>query len=142
MEWKKFFERSLLLERAAGNLRARRAALIGAMAADTGKIIQESDVEVSEAIDFVEYYRRNAEDMHYLQDIEWKPKGTVLIAPPWNFPCSIPVGGIAAALAGGNTVLFKPAVEAILVGWELVQCFWDAGIPKETLQFIRCEGSP
>lgn len=131
-----------LLARAAQTLRQHRADLIGVMVADTGKTIPEADVEVSEAIDFAEYYRFNLQEIMSIRDIAWNPKGTVLVAPPWNFPCSIPAGGILAALAAGNCVLFKPATEAILVGWELVQALWEAGISKEVLQFITCEDEP
>ncbi len=142
--WKEttFKERSILLAEVAQRLRRQRANLIGSMVADTGKTVYEADIEVSEAIDFVEYYRRNAEEVGMLQDIQWKPKGTVVVAPPWNFPCSISVGGIAAALAAGNCVIFKPATEAILAGWTLIQTFWDAGISPEILQFLPCEDEP
>jgi len=134
--------RSQLLAAIANGLRKKRGDLIGAMMADTGKTVHEADVEVSEAIDFAEYYRRNIEELSSLSDIEWTPKGTVLVAPPWNFPCSIPAGGILAALAAGNCVLFKPPKESVLVGWELVQIFWEAGIGKDVLQFITCEDDP
>ena len=123
-------------------LRKSRADLIGAMVADTGKIISEADVEVSEAIDFAEYYRRNAVEVHALHDIEWQAKGVILVAPPWNFPCSIPAGGILAALAAGNSVIFKPAPEAVFVGWILAQAFWEAGVPQDLLQFFTCADEP
>lgn len=119
-----------------------RGELIGAMVADGGKTIPEADLEVSEAIDFLEYYRRNAEEIHFFTDLQWKSKGVVVVAPPWNFPCSIPVGGIAAALAAGNTVLFKPAPETVLVAWLCVQAFWKGGIDPEVLQFIVCDDEP
>lgn len=135
-------ERSQLLANIAQRLRVRRTDLIGAMVADTGKTIPEADTEVSEAIDFAEYYRRNAETLMYLEDLRFKPKGTVLIAPPWNFPCSIPAGGILAALAAGNCVIFKPAQESVLVGWILAQTFWEAGVSPQALQFINCEDEP
>lgn len=135
-------ERSRLLAEVAHGLRNSRDNLIGAMIADTGKTIPESDVEVSEAIDFAEYYRRNIEEISTLEDVRWHSKGTILVAPPWNFPCSIPAGGILAALAAGNCVIFKPAREAVLVGWQLAQIFWDAGIDKSVLQFITCEDDP
>lgn len=135
-------KRSELMAKVAQNLRKNSADLIGAMIADGGKTISEADAEVSEAIDFAEYYRRNLEDLYSFHDISWEPKGVVLVTPPWNFPCSIPAGGILAALAGGNTVLFKPSPETILIGWELVQSFWEAGIDKKTLQFISCEDEP
>lgn len=123
-------------------MRRQRGSLIGAMVADTAKTIPEADIEVSEAIDFVEYYRRKSEEATALTDIRWNPKGTIVVTPPWNFPCSIPIGGISAALAAGNCVIFKPANEAILVGWILAQCFWDAGIPQNVLQFLPCEDEP
>lgn len=135
-------DRSKLLAEVANELRKSRADLIGAMLADGGKTIPESDVEVSEAVDFAEYYRQNLEEITCLEDIEWHAKGTVLVAPPWNFPCSIPAGCILGALAAGNCVIFKPARESSLVGWWLVQIFWKAGISKNVLQFITCEDDP
>lgn len=135
-------QRLLRIENAAYQLRCHRADLIGAMMADTAKTMAEADTEVSEAIDFAAYYRRSLEELHSMEDIQWAPKGPVLVAPPWNFPCSIPAGGILAALAAGNSVIFKPAPEAILVGWQLVQTLWKAGIGKETLQFLCCQDDP
>ncbi len=135
-------ERSTLLAKIAVGLRQKRRELIGAMVANTGKTIYEADSEVSEAIDFAEYYRRNLEELYNFPDIEWAPKGTILVAPPWNFPCSIPAGGILAALASGNCVLFKPSPEAVGVAWFLANIFWEAGISREVLQFIPCEDDP
>lgn len=135
-------KRMELLANIANQLRSHRGDLIGAMVADTGKTVLEADVEVSEAIDFADYYRINLQDWHSLHDIEWKAKGTILITPPWNFPCSIAAGGILASLAAGNCVIFKPAVESILISWQLVQLFWKAGISRSTLQFITCEDDP
>jgi RHH-type transcriptional regulator, proline utilization regulon repressor / proline dehydrogenase / delta 1-pyrroline-5-carboxylate dehydrogenase len=136
------FEHAHLLLTAAHKMREKREDLIGVMMADGGKTILEADPEVSEAIDFAEYYRRSILKMHACKDIHWKPKGTILVAPPWNFPISIPAGGILAALAAGNCVLFKPAPEAVLSGWVLVNILWQAGIPKEVLQFINCPDEP
>lgn len=135
-------DRSTLLASVAEGLRLHRADLIGVMVADTGKTISEADVEVSEAIDFAEYYRHSIEEWSSLQDISWHPKGTALVTPPWNFPCSIPAGCILAALAGGNCVIFKPANEAVLVGWTLAQIFWNAGVSRQVLQFICCQDDP
>lgn len=135
-------KRCQLLLAAAQKLREKRGDLIGAMMADGGKTPFESDPEISEAIDFAEYYRRSMIKMDACKDIRWKPKGTVLIAPPWNFPVSIPAGGIFAALVAGNCVIFKPAPESVLSGWTLVNALWEAGIPKEALQFVNCTDDP
>lgn len=135
-------ERCKLLLHAAQKMREKRQDLIGVMMADGGKAILEADPEVSEAIDFAEYYLRSMKKMNACKDIEWSPKGTILVTPPWNFPVSIPAGGILAALVTGNCVLFKPAPEAVLSGWVLIKTLWDAGIPKEVLQFINCVDEP
>ena len=137
-----FEQRASLLGKIAEGLRKKRGELIGAMMADTSKTIYEGDVEVSEAVDFAEYYRVRLLELTNLSDVKLDPKGIVLVAPPWNFPCSIPAGGILAALAAGNSVIFKPAPESILVGWYLVNVFWDAGVDKDLLQFIICEDEP
>jgi len=141
IHWSKrpLHERLFLIDEIAYKLRCHRADLIGAMIANTAKSIAEADSEVSEAIDFAAYYRRSAEELHAQKDLHWKANGVVLVAPPWNFPCSIAAGGILAALAAGNTVIFKPAPEAVLVGWQLVNILWNAGINKNVLQFFCCQ---
>ena len=135
-------ERSAVLACAAQAFRQHRGELIGAMIGETAKTVPEGDVEVSEAIDFIEYYRRNAEEWFSLTDISWEPKGAVVVASPWNFPCSIPVGGISAALAAGNSVIFKPPPEAVFVGWLIAQIFWEAGLSPGLLQLIVCADEP
>ncbi len=133
-------DRAGMLVAIAQKLRERRADLIGAMMLDGGKILIEADVEVSEAIDFAEYYARQMMDLSSKKEVLLTPKGTVLVAPPWNFPCAIPASGILASLVSGNAVLFKPASDAVLVGWILSQAIWEAGISKEILQFVPCSG--
>ena len=135
-------KRSSLLAELARCFRKSRGDLIGAMMLNGGKTVHEADTEVSEAIDFAEYYRRNMEEVFCLQDVRWHSKGVVLLTPPWNFPCSIPAGGLIAALAAGNSVIFKPAPEAVLCGWTLANCFWDAGFEKDLVQFFPCPDEP
>jgi NAD-dependent aldehyde dehydrogenases len=137
-EWRKssLYARNRMLHKVADNLAAKRGHLIGCMSAITGKTFYEGDVEVSEAVDFCRYYPISMSRFEALETIKISPKGIVLIIPPWNFPLAIPVGGVAAALSGGNSVILKPATVAYPVAWEFVQCFWDAGIPKDALQIV------
>jgi RHH-type transcriptional regulator, proline utilization regulon repressor / proline dehydrogenase / delta 1-pyrroline-5-carboxylate dehydrogenase len=134
-------ERHEILSVVAMKLRQGRGDLIGAAAANTGKVFSEADVEVSEAIDFAEYYPLSVKQFMDIQSIHGKGKGVGLVVSPWNFPIAIPCGGIVAALASGNTVIFKPASDAVLVAWELCKRFWEAGVPKSALQFLPCNGS-
>lgn len=135
-------KRAELIAAVAQKLREKRGDLIGVMMRDGGKTVYEADPEVTEAIDFAEYYLRNMLELDKMKEIEFSPLGTILVTPPWNFPISIPAGGILAALVTGNCVLFKPAPEAVLSGWALVNLFWEAGIPKTVLQFINCVDDP
>ncbi|MBW1649386.1 MAG: bifunctional proline dehydrogenase/L-glutamate gamma-semialdehyde dehydrogenase [Deltaproteobacteria bacterium] len=134
-------ERHEILSDVAKNIRRSRANLIGAAAVNTGKIFIEADIEVSEAIDFVEYYPYSLYNFDNCENLKCSGKGAGLVISPWNFPIAIPCGGIAASLAAGNTVIFKPASAAVYVAWELCKCFWDAGISKNTLQFVPCSGA-
>lgn len=134
-------ERHKALSKAALELRRARGDLIGAAAANTGKVFTEADPEVSEAIDFAEFYPYSVKAYTDLENIECQGKGVGLVISPWNFPIAIPCGGISASLAAGNTVIFKPASAAVLTAWELCQCFWRAGISKKALQFVPCSGS-
>ncbi|MGI9171401.1 MAG: bifunctional proline dehydrogenase/L-glutamate gamma-semialdehyde dehydrogenase, partial [Candidatus Nanopelagicus sp.] len=110
---------------------------IAIMARDAGKTVAEADPEVSEAIDFANYYAISAISL----DLEKhsSPVGVVVIVPPWNFPYAIPAGGICAALAAGNSVIFKSAPETVATSWHLVNQLWRAGVPKEALQFVSTE---
>ena len=71
-----------------------------------------------------------------LSEVDSTANGTIIVISPWNYTCAIPVGGIVAALAGGNTVILKPATVAAPVAWMFAKAFWDAGVPKEALQVI------
>ncbi len=63
--------------------------LIGCMCAVTGKTVIEGDVEVSEAVDYARFYTTAMKKFAALDDVEMKPKGTILVISPWNFPCAI-----------------------------------------------------
>ena len=125
----------------AGNLMAdNRGDLIGVMAAVTSKTLTEGDVEVSEAIDFCRFYPLTMRDLLKEKGVKITPKGSVLVISPWNFPLAIPVGGVVAALAGGNSVILKPATVSAPVMWEACKLLWKAGVPKDALQIVITNG--
>ncbi|MCO8120178.1 proline dehydrogenase family protein [Stieleria sp. TO1_6] len=140
MSWQSRYD---LFRAAAQNMRLRRGDLIGAMMIDGGKLITEADPEVSEAIDFTEFYPLTMQP--YLERsaagrFSIRPRGSVAVISPWNFPLAIPCGGIVASLAAGNTVILKPASDTVLPAYEIARCFWDAGVPRSALQLIPCSG--
>jgi RHH-type transcriptional regulator, proline utilization regulon repressor / proline dehydrogenase / delta 1-pyrroline-5-carboxylate dehydrogenase len=141
--WRKltFKQRHEILAGVAAELRRSRGDLIGAAAAVTGKVFSEADVEVSEAVDFAEYYPFSTKAFTDTDHLRCNGIGVGIVISPWNFPIAIPCGGIVAALAAGNTVIVKPSSEAIPVAWLLCQCFWRAGVSQNSLQFVPCSGS-
>jgi RHH-type proline utilization regulon transcriptional repressor/proline dehydrogenase/delta 1-pyrroline-5-carboxylate dehydrogenase len=134
-------ERRSLLHDVADSISAARAELLGAMMAEGGKILSESDPEVSEAIDFCRFYADSVCYFDELPGLDVSGSGVVVVVSPWNFPLAIPCGGIAAALAAGNSVILKPATDTVLIAYKLCQCFWNAGVPKTALQFMPCSGA-
>ncbi len=127
--------RQNVLLKAAEELGRNRAETIGAMLLDAGKSIIEADVEISEAIDFANYYARSLQDEGWFDGTSGKAAGVVVVTPPWNFPFAIPAGGVLAALMAGNSVILKPARESVLTAWTLAEQLWAAGVPKKVLQF-------
>lgn len=133
-------ERIKILHTAANLIAKHRNDLIGCMAAVTSKTLTEGDVEVSEAIDFCRFYPLTMRNLLEEQGVNISKKGTILVISPWNFPCAIPVGGVVAALSGGNSVILKPATVAAPVMWEACKLLWEAGVPKDALQIVITEG--
>ncbi|MCF0159457.1 MAG: aldehyde dehydrogenase family protein, partial [Bacteroidaceae bacterium] len=134
--WRKLSleQRHEILTKAANKVAEMRGDLIGCMSAVTGKTIVEADVEVSEGVDYARFYTTSVKKFMDLGTVDMAPKGTILVISPWNFPCAIPLGGVCAALATGNTCILKPATVAAPVAWLFAQALWDAGVPKEAFQ--------
>lgn len=144
-------ERSRYVARAAAALRRRKQEFSAYMVLEVGKSWAEADADTSEAIDFLEYYARQilrvADQSDLLTNYAGEennlyqiPLGVGAIIPPWNFAVAIPAGMLAAALATGNTIVFKPAEQSMWCGWKLAELFWDIGLPKGVLNFVTGPG--
>ncbi len=111
---------------------AERADTVALMAHEVGKTVHEGDPEVSEAIDFCRYDATEGSavlDAAEAAGLRVDGRGVVVVVGPWNFPYAIPTGGIAAAIAAGNSVILKPAPEAVATGAWIVEQFRRAGVP-------------
>jgi RHH-type proline utilization regulon transcriptional repressor/proline dehydrogenase/delta 1-pyrroline-5-carboxylate dehydrogenase len=122
-------------------LEENRGDLIGVGMLEVGKLISDMDTEISEAIDFANYYAKSITDIDSIPDISSSSKGTNLILSPWNFPIAIPAGGILASLAVGNTVIIKPAKRSVACSYLLVNLIHQAGVPKSALHFLPAHSS-
>jgi RHH-type proline utilization regulon transcriptional repressor/proline dehydrogenase/delta 1-pyrroline-5-carboxylate dehydrogenase len=144
-------ERAASLVRAAHELRKRRFDLIALEAFEVGKTAAESDGDVSEAIDHLEYNARRMRELaapqrlgSYPGEINeylYEPKGVAVVIPPWNFPLAIPAGMTSAAIVAGNCAILKPSGLSPVLAWQLVDSFRAAGLPDGVLQFLPGPGS-
>jgi RHH-type proline utilization regulon transcriptional repressor/proline dehydrogenase/delta 1-pyrroline-5-carboxylate dehydrogenase len=128
--------RAEYLDRAGEVLAAFRSRFIEVMIAETGKTLAEADVEVSEAVDFAYYYADRARELAGIRGAAFQPVAVTVVTPPWNFPVSIPAGGVLSALAAGSAVLLKPAPPAGRSGAVLAEALWEAGVPRDVLGLV------
>ncbi len=143
-------ERAGFLFRAAAIARKRLAELAAWQILEVGKQWDQAVADVAEAIDFLEYYGREmirlaagrplgqapGEENRYL----YRAKGVAAVIAPWNFPLAISCGMCAAALAAGNTVVYKPAGLSAVSGFLLADLFRQAGLPPGVFHFVPCRG--
>ncbi|RDU65546.1 bifunctional proline dehydrogenase/L-glutamate gamma-semialdehyde dehydrogenase [Helicobacter sp. MIT 14-3879] len=130
-----------LLIKVAEIIRNKRGDLIGIATLEVGKTFIEVDAEVSEAIDFLEFYPYSIKKLKENNpNTTFKPRGIGVVIAPWNFPIGISVGSIASALSVGNRVIYKPSSLSSLCGFKICECFWEAGIPKDALIYLPARG--
>ncbi len=137
-EWEKsgIENRSRIVRDCAQQLASSRFEAIALLRDEGKKAVAEADTEISEAIDFARYY---ASTSAMVPGTRSQALGTVVVAPPWNFPFAIPCGGVFAALMAGNAVILKPAPESVRIAWFLVRQLWQAGVPEDVLHFAACD---
>jgi RHH-type proline utilization regulon transcriptional repressor/proline dehydrogenase/delta 1-pyrroline-5-carboxylate dehydrogenase len=143
-------ERAAKLERAADLLEQRRGRLISLMQCEGGKTLDDAVAEHREAVDFCRYYAAQAR--HVLSpeampgptgesnELRCRGRGVFVCISPWNFPLSIFLGQVSAALVAGNAVVAKPAEQTPLIAAETVRILHAAGIPNGVLALMPGDG--
>ncbi len=143
-------ERAEYLFKVADMMREERFELAALQIYEVGKSWKEADGDVSEAIDYLEYYGREMMRIgagHYgnypgeVNYYHYVPRGTGIVISPWNFPLAIPTGMITAAIVTGNCVIFKPSGLSPVTAWKLAEFFYKAGLPPGVLQYLPGPGS-
>jgi 1-pyrroline-5-carboxylate dehydrogenase len=143
-------DRADYMFRAAEVMRRRRLELGATMVLEVGKSWVEADADVCEAIDFLEFYAREA--IRYSQPQEltpfpgeqtsyfYIPLGVGVVIPPWNFPLAILVGMTSAAIVSGNTVVLKPSSDAPLTGYKFMEILEEVKLPAGVCNFFVGSG--
>jgi RHH-type transcriptional regulator, proline utilization regulon repressor / proline dehydrogenase / delta 1-pyrroline-5-carboxylate dehydrogenase len=139
-------ERAEVLRAAASRLRERRLTLAALQVRECAKPWPEADADVCEAIDFLEYYAREAIELDRgralvqapgeRNTMRYAPRGVAAVISPWNFPLAIPCGMTAAALAAGNAVVLKPAEQSPGSAGALVDALHEGGVPHDALALL------
>lgn len=150
--WRKFRPeaRASALFKAAAITRRRKLELSAWMVYELDKPWDEAEGEVAEAIDFLEWYGRQAlklserVELSHLPDestdYRYMPLGVGIVIPPWNFPCAIFTGMTMAPISVGNAVIVKPASNTPVIGYKMVEIFEEAGVPAGVVNFLPGSG--
>src|SRR6202040_2855670 len=142
-------ERASLLFRAADLLRQRKMDYMAWLVFEVSKNWGEADADISETIDFCEFYAREALRLAKAaapvqlpgerDSLTYIPLGVGAVIPPWNFPCAIMAGMTLASIVGGNTVILKPSSDSPTIAAKFMELLEEVGLPEGVVNF--CPGS-
>jgi len=121
------------------------------MVYEVGKTWPEADADTAEAIDFLEFYAREAYRYGGEQpitkiatednDLVYIPLGVGAVIPPWNFPLAIMAGMTTAAIVSGNCVILKPSSESPWIAARFFALLEEAGLPAGVANFLPGSGA-
>ena len=130
-------------------MRQRKMEYMAWLVFEVSKNWAEADADISETIDFCEFYAREAlrfakaqtpiqlpgehDTLHYI------PLGVGAVIPPWNFPCAIMAGMTLASIVSGNTVILKPSSDSPTIAAKFVELLEECGMPEGVVNF--CPGA-
>jgi RHH-type proline utilization regulon transcriptional repressor/proline dehydrogenase/delta 1-pyrroline-5-carboxylate dehydrogenase len=144
--------RATVLERAADLIEAARTELLALLAREAGKTLADGIAEIREAVDFCRWYAARAREQFAgprefpgptgeRNTWELGGRGVFAAISPWNFPLSIFIGQVTAALAAGNAVAAKPAEQTPLIAERAVALLRQAGVPDTVLALLQGDGN-
>ena len=144
-------ERAQALLKAARYLKDNIHDMSALQVLEVGKQWDQAHADVSEAIDFLEYYaremirlgnpRRMGRAPGEMSRLFYQGKGVAAVIAPWNFPLAISVGMVSAAIVSGCPVVYKPAGISSCVGRGLVEMWQAAGLPDGVFNYCPGRGS-
>jgi len=143
--------RALSVMKLAAVMRRRRLELVAWLVMEVSKSWREADADVAEAIDFCEFYAREAIRYSQMNAVHphpseinvqlYIPLGVGVIISPWNFPLAILTGMTMAAVVTGNTVIIKPANTAGVIAAKFMEMVEEAGIPDGVVNYLPGSGA-
>ena len=148
-------ERWRVLTRAAALMAERVDELGTLISSEEGKILAEGKGEVRRAVETLTASAEEAKRVHgetvpldadpagagKLAFTLRVPCGVVVAIGPFNFPLNLLCHKVGPAIAGGNSVIIKPASDTPLSGLKLTEILLEAGVPPEGVQCLTGSGS-
>lgn len=149
-EWSRVpaFQRAKVLRRVANLVQDDMPRFVGLLQVEGGKTLQDAISEVRETVDFCRYYATEGERLFDERGIAlqgptgeenllvMEARGIFVCISPWNFPLSIFMGQIVAALMAGNSVIAKPAEQTPLIAFEAIRLLLDADVPPAAVTLL------
>ena len=146
-------ERSDILRKTSEGIAARKEELARQIALEAGKPIEYARGEVDRAV--FTFASASQTAMHaaegYVLDMSVSPTGVgrtgryryfpigvIAAVTPFNFPLNLVAHKVAPAIAAGNTVVLKPALQTPLTSFLLFEILRDAGLPDGVLNVVPC----
>ncbi len=142
-------KRARYLRRAAELLGEQRDIFSAWQILEAGKNWHEADADVCEAMDFLNYYADQAEQLAEPRVVEingehnqycFRPRGIGLVITPWNFPLAILCGMLSATIVCGNTAVLKPSSLTPVIAAQFMQLLDAAGLPPGVVNFLPGPG--
>ena len=144
-------ERVRMAVEVARQIRLRKFEFDAWLVYEAGKTWPEADADVSEAIDFCEYYAREMERLSGPQpvvqlpgehdEMVYIPLGVGVVIPPWNFPLAIMVGMTVASLVTGNIAIIKPSSETPTIAAKFAEVLLEAGFSAHNFTLLTGSGA-
>jgi acyl-CoA reductase-like NAD-dependent aldehyde dehydrogenase/nicotinamidase-related amidase len=135
--------RADFLDRWAQELEARRVRLADLIVREVAKPRCAAEEEIGRAVAHVRIAAELARDPAQSSTriasgvaAAQRPLGVVGLVTPWNNPLAIPVGKIAPALAFGNAVVFKPALQASATALAILDSLDCAGLQRGLVNVV------
>jgi len=142
-------QRAALVFRVGDLLRERKFEYMAWLVFEVSKNWGEADADISETIDFCEFYAREALRLAKAEtpvqlpgerdQLFYVPLGVGAVIPPWNFPCAIMAGMTLASIVCGNTVILKPSSDSPTIAAKFIELLEEAGMPEGVVNF--CPGA-
>jgi 1-pyrroline-5-carboxylate dehydrogenase len=144
--------RAAYLLKAAAEIRRRKDEFNAWMVFEVGKSWAEAEADTAEAIDFLEFYARQA--LRYgtaqpltpsplkdeINEMNYIPLGVGAIIPPWNFPLAIMAGMTCSAIVTGNTVVLKPSDDSPVIAAKFMELMESISLPPGVINFLPADG--